>query len=72
MKAKPLDQWSVLRKKDEDQFYWELEEYANERGLSEIQFEELRDLLLEYIEASAFQFVKLPQILERKQSMVDK
>ena len=28
MKAKPLDQWSVLWKKDEEQFYQEFEDYA--------------------------------------------
>ena len=54
MKSKPLDMGSVLRKKDEDQFYKELEEYAGERGMGKIKFEDLEDLLCEYVEASGY------------------
>lgn len=62
MKAKPLDTGSVLRRNDEKLFYEEFEHYAQERELPKILEEDIKGLLMEYLEVSAYQYVKLPDL----------
>jgi hypothetical protein len=52
----------MLRKAEEETFIDEFKKYAVERKKEKIMQDDLESLLLEYCEASGFQYVKMPEI----------